>query len=70
MQKLNVNLGTVALFFILLTFFSCQKEEISDNGIPVAEIIEEPETELLSDEDIGEYETCTDKGTNATRATD
>jgi len=70
MQKSNINLGTIALFFTLLTFFSCQKEEISDNEIPVAVVIEEPTPEILSDEDVGEYETCTDKGNNATRATD
>ncbi|MFK7936449.1 MAG: hypothetical protein AB8G22_23240 [Saprospiraceae bacterium] len=72
MQKLNINLGAIALCFVLLTLFSCQKEEIEDE-IPTAVIIDETEDEteeLLSDEDTGDYETCSDEGTNATRETD
>jgi len=70
MRKSNISLRTIALFLVLLTFFSCQKEDIDDE-IPEAVIIEEPEKpEILSDEDVGPYETCTDEGTNTVRETD
>ncbi len=63
MQKLNINLETIALFLVFLTFFSCQK-----NDMPIAEIIEEHE--ILGDEDIGQYNTCIPEGTNTVRETD
>ena len=67
MQKLNIKLGTIALCLVFLTFYSCQKEDIS-----IIDNMEEPEPEpeLLGDEDVGPIVTCTDEGTNAARKTD
>lgn len=63
MQKLNINLGTIALVLIFLTFFSCKKDDMMVEVPPIFPPIE-------SDEDVGVYETCTDEGTNAVRETD
>ena len=72
MQKLNINLETIALFLVILTFFSCKKNDMPmEIPMPIAEIIEEPEeSKILSDEDIGQYDTCTPEGTNTVRETD
>ena len=65
MKKLNINLGTIALLLVFLTFFSCQKEEMM-----VEEEISIGEFELETDEDFSEITDCTDEGTNSERETD
>ena len=63
MKNLRFNLGTTALLFIFLSFFSCKKDETP--------IIDPPMIiQLDSDEDLGEITACTDEGTNSVRETD
>lgn len=63
MKKLNINLGTIVLLLVFLTFYSCEKDEMIEEEMTIF-------PEKTSDEDIGEYTTCTDEGTNTVRETD
>lgn len=63
MKKININLGTIALFLVLLTFFSCGKDEIIEEPVPIF-------PQELSDEDLGPITDCTEEGTNASREQD
>ncbi len=64
MKKLSINFGTITLLLVLLTFFSCQKEE----EMMVDDMIEFPQPD--TDEDFGEITDCTDAGTNSDREAD
>lgn len=60
MKKLNFNLGTIASLLVLLSVFSCKKEETP--------IIDQPMIIILdSDEEEGPIVECTEEGTNASR---
>ena len=63
MKKLNFNLGTIALLLVFLTFFSCGKEEMMEEPVPIF-------PEITSDEDKGDITECTDEGTNTDRTAD
>ena len=60
----NSNVGIIVFFLLSLSMFSCQKDEMMEEVVPPLF------PEALSDEDIGDYTTCTDEGTNADRETD
>jgi len=63
MKKLSFILRTIALLIVLLTFFSCEKEEVTPEEELEFPVFPTPDT----DEDIGAYETCTEEGTNSSR---
>jgi len=60
----NSNLGIIVFFLLSLSMFSCQKEEMMEEEVPPLF------PEVLTDEDIGDYTICTDKGTNGDRELD
>lgn len=64
MKKLNFNFGTIALSLVLLTFFSCQKDDDTPD-------IDQPMIiEIDSDEDTNQIVDCTEEGTNTDREED
>jgi hypothetical protein len=63
MKSINFNLGKIAMLFVFLSLFSCQKEEEPMMDQPMI-------IEIDSDEVVGEFETCTEEGTNTTRDED
>tara|TARA_R110002033_G_scaffold75007_4_gene126432 strand:- start:141 stop:1037 length:897 start_codon:yes stop_codon:yes gene_type:complete len=60
-SKFVYKLASTVTLILLVGFFSCQTQD---------EPAGDPDLEEESDEEIGEYDTCTDTGTNAVRETD